>query len=43
MYHVASEEAELTGATNTTEARRQTTVELHGCACGARERSEGVC
>jgi hypothetical protein len=45
----AGDQAKLTEATNATKARRRprngrrTTVELHGCACGVRERSDGVC
>jgi hypothetical protein len=45
---VAGEEAELTGAMDTTGARRrprngrQTTTVLHGCVRSARERCEGV-
>jgi hypothetical protein len=49
VSRVAGEEAELTEATDVTEAQRwpqngqQTMAELHGRARGTRERSEGVC
>jgi hypothetical protein len=47
MSRVVGEEAELTGATDAIGARRwpwdrrRTTVELHGCAHGVRQRCEG--
>jgi hypothetical protein len=49
VSRVAGKEAELIGAMDVTGARRWPrnerwrTVVLHGCACGARERCEGVC